>query len=114
LNGTYHRVLTAAAARAVGPPATGPGNTFPLVITAVLRDGKWMANSDQPPEVGTYTVNGNQLGFRLGSDVMRFTFLRDPNGTLHLRPILPMDRGDSFVMAGAPWLRVGPPTTKIP
>jgi TRAP-type C4-dicarboxylate transport system substrate-binding protein len=114
LNGTYHRVLTAAAARAVGPPATGPGNTFPLVITAVLRDGKWMANSDQPPEVGTYTVNGNQLGFRLGSDVMRFTFLRDPNGTLHLRPILPMDRGDQFVMAGAPWLRVGPPTTKIP
>jgi TRAP-type C4-dicarboxylate transport system substrate-binding protein len=114
LNATYHRVLTAAAASAFGPPATGPGSTFPLVITAVLRDGKWMANSDQPPDVGTYSIRGNELVFRLGSDVMRFTFSRDNDGTLHLRPILPMDRGDQFVMAGAPWLRVGPPTRNIP
>jgi TRAP-type C4-dicarboxylate transport system substrate-binding protein len=114
LNGTYHRVLTAADARAFGPPATAPGSTFPLVITEVLRDGKWMANSDQPPDVGTYSVRGNEVVFRLGSDVMRFTFSRDPNGTLHLRPILPMDRGDQFVMAGAPWLRVGLPTRSIP
>ncbi len=114
LNGTYHRLLTAAAARAFGLPATGPGSTFPLVITAVLRDGKWIANSDQPPDVGTYSVRGDEVVFRLGSDVMRFTFLRDPIGTLHLRPILPMDRGDQFVMAGAPWLRVGPPTRRIP
>ena len=114
LNGTYHRVLTAAAARAFGLPPTGPGSTFPLVITAVLRDGKWMANNDHPPDLGTYSVRGNEVVFRLGSDVMRFTFLRDPNGTLHLRPILPMDRGDQFVIAGAPWLRVGPPTRRIP
>lgn len=114
LNGTYHRLLTTAAARAFGPPATEPGNSFPLVITAVLRDGKWMANSSQPPDVGTYSIRGNEVVFRLGSDVMRFTFSRDPDGTLHLRPILPMDRGDQFVMAGAPWLRVGPPTRRIP
>jgi TRAP-type C4-dicarboxylate transport system substrate-binding protein len=114
LNGTYHRLLTAVAARAFGLSATGPGSSFPLVITAVLRDGKWMANSDQPPDIGTYSVTGDEVVFQLGSDVMRFTFLRDPNGTLHLRPILPMDRGDQFVMAGAPWLRVGPPTRRIP
>ena len=114
LNGTYHRILTAAAARAFGSSRTGPESTFPLVITAILRDGKWMANSDQPPDVGTYSIRGNEVVFRLGSNVMRFTFSRDPNGTLHLRPILPMDRGDQFVMAGAPWLRVGPPTRNIP
>jgi len=114
LNGTYHRLLTAVVARAFGLSATGPGSSFPLVITAVLRNGKWMANSDQPPDVGTYSVSGNEVVFRLGIDVMRFTFLRDPNGTLHLRPIPPMDRGDQFVMAGAPWLRVGPSTRRIP
>lgn len=114
LNGTYHRLLTAAGARAFGPPATAPGNSYPVVITAVLRDGKWMANSDQPPDVGTYSVSGNQVVFRLGGDVMRLTFSRDPDGTLHLRPILPMDRGDQWVMAGAPWLRVGPPTRSVP
>jgi TRAP-type C4-dicarboxylate transport system substrate-binding protein len=113
LNGTYHRVLTAAAARALGLPATGPGRTFPLVATAVLRDGKWLQIIDQPPDVGTYSIRGNEVVFRLGSDVMRFTFSRDHDGTLHLRPILPMDRGDQFVMAGAPWLWVGAPTRRI-
>jgi TRAP-type C4-dicarboxylate transport system substrate-binding protein len=114
LNGTYHRLLTASAARAFGPPANGPGSSYPEVITAVLQDGRWMANSDQPPDVGTYSVRGDQVVFRLGGDVMRFTFSRDPDGTLHLRPILPMDRGDQWVMAGAPWLRVGPPTGSVP
>jgi TRAP-type C4-dicarboxylate transport system substrate-binding protein len=114
LNGTYHRLLTAAAARASGLPADAQTSSYPLVITTVLRDGKWLASSDQPPEVGTYSLNGTEIVFRLGSDVMRFTFSRDPNGTLHLRPILPMDRGDQFFMAGAPWLRVGPPTRNIP
>ena len=111
LNGTYHRVQTAAAARAFGLPANG---SFPLVVTEILRDGKWMVTSDQPPEVGTYSIRGNEVTFRLGSDVMRFAFSRDPDGTLHLRPILPMERGDQFFMAGAPWLRVGPPTRRIP
>jgi TRAP-type C4-dicarboxylate transport system substrate-binding protein len=114
LNGTYHRLLTAAAARAFGPPATDPGDTYPQVITTVLRDGRWTANSDQPPDVGTYGVSGNEVVFRLGRDVMRFTFSRDPDGTLHLRAIPPMNRGDEFVMASAPWIRVGPPTGRIP
>ncbi|HEX6700810.1 MAG TPA: TRAP transporter substrate-binding protein DctP [Gaiellaceae bacterium] len=113
LNGTYHLLLTAAAARAFGPPADTQASSYPIVITTVLRDGKWMANADQPPDIGTYSITGNAFALRLG-DVMRFTFVRDPGGTLHLRPIPPMDRGDQFVWAGAPWLRVGPPTRKIP
>jgi TRAP-type transport system periplasmic protein len=114
LNGTYHRVLTAAAGRASGLPRDAQTSALPLVATAVLRDGKWIQVIDQPPDVGTYSIRGNHVVFRLGSDVMRFTFSRDPDGTLHLKPILPMDRGDQFVMAGAPWLRVGPPTRRIP
>jgi TRAP-type C4-dicarboxylate transport system substrate-binding protein len=115
LNGTYHRVLTAAAARAFGPPANAAGNALPWVITTILRDGKWMANSDQPPDMGTYSVRGEEIVFRLGSLLPeRFTFSRDPDGTLHLRPILPMDRGDQWVMSGAPWVRVGPPLSRLP
>jgi len=58
-------------------------------------------------------VRGNVLTIRLANDMMRFTYVRDPNGTLHLTPILPMERGDQWIMAGAPWLRVGPPTTRL-
>jgi hypothetical protein len=108
LNGTYHRLLTADAARTFGAPATG-GTEYPLVLTSVLRDGTWTTN-DEPSVVGTYTVRDNEVVFELAGDVMRFTFARDHDGTLHLRPILPMDRGDQWIMAGAPWRRVGPPT----
>lgn len=114
LNGTYHRLLTATAARAFGPPATDAGNSYPQVITTVLRDGRWTANSDQPPDVGTYRISGDEVVFQLGHDAMRFTFSRDPDGTLHLRAIPPINEGDQFVMAGAPWLRVGPPTGNVP
>jgi TRAP-type C4-dicarboxylate transport system substrate-binding protein len=109
LNGTYHRLLTAAAARASG--LTPDAGTYPVVVTTVLRDGKWTANSDRPADVGTYSLDGDRIVFRLGTAAMRFTYVRDRDGTLHLRPIPPMERGDRFFMAGAPWLRVGPPTT---
>jgi hypothetical protein len=95
LNGTYHRVLGG------------------RVITQVMRDGKWVMNTDRPPDVGAYTIRGNVLTLRLPPDVMRFTFVRDPNGTLHLTPILPMERGDRWIMAGAPWIRVGPPSARF-
>lgn len=111
LNGTYHRLLSAQAARAFG--ADG-GSSYPKVVTTVLRNGKFMITSEDPAEIGTYEVVGDTLVLDLGSDVMRFTFARDPDGTLHLRPIPPMDRGDQFFMSGAPWRRVGPPIRSIP
>ena len=113
LNGTYHRRLTAAGARAVGE-ASGSKDQYPLVLTAVLRDGTWIDGSSEPPSVGTYTVAGNEIVLDLDGDVMRFTYTRDSDGTLHLRPVLPMDRGDQWVMAGAPWQRVGPPRSSLP
>jgi hypothetical protein len=39
-----------------------------------------------------------------------FRFARDPNGTIHLKPVLPMDSGDQFIWASKPWRRIGPPT----
>jgi hypothetical protein len=44
------------------------------------------------------------------ASVLNFTFTRDHDGTLHLKPILPMDFGDQFVWAYRPWRRVGPPS----
>ncbi len=114
LNGTYRRVLTAAAARAYGQPATNPGNRYPFVITTVLRDGSWRANSSDPPDQGTYGVSGNRITFTLGADTMRFTFRRDPDGTLHLTPIRPIDPGDAWIMSGAAWRRLGPPIARLP
>jgi TRAP-type C4-dicarboxylate transport system substrate-binding protein len=101
LNGTYHRVLT------------GHGNAHPLVITEVLRDGKWVMNASRPADRGTYSIQGHVLTIRLAKHAMRFRFRRDPNGTLHLSPILPMESGDRWIMAGAPWIRVGPPTSRF-
>ena len=114
LNGTYRRVLTAAAAQAFGPPATNPGSRYPFVITTVLRDGSWRANSSNPPDQGTYGVSGNRITFTLGADTMRFTFRRDADGTLHLTPVPPIDPGDAWIMSGAAWRRLGPPIARLP
>jgi TRAP-type C4-dicarboxylate transport system substrate-binding protein len=117
LNGTYRWVLTKAAARAFGPPANGPGNVYPLVPTDVLNNGKWdLSWAGGTPGIGTYKVVGNRVSFydpRYGS-TNTFTFSRDPDGTLHLHAVRPIDRGDEFLLiGGGPWRRVGP-ARKIP
>jgi TRAP-type C4-dicarboxylate transport system substrate-binding protein len=117
LNGTYRWVLTETAARAFGPPAAGPGNVYPQVNTEVLNDGKWeLSWAGGTPGIGTYKVVGNRVSFydpRYGT-TNTFTFTRDPDGTLHLRAVHPMDRGDEFLLiGGGPWRRVGP-ARKIP
>ena len=82
---------------------------------AVLRGGKWRfppASKGSDSDRGTYTIRGNRIRFvwpRVAS-VLNFTFTRDKDGTLHLKPILPMDFGDQFVWAYRPWRRVGPPS----
>jgi hypothetical protein len=35
-------------------------------------------------------------------------------GDLDITPVLPMDRGDRWVWASAPWRRGGPPVRDIP
>jgi TRAP-type C4-dicarboxylate transport system substrate-binding protein len=109
LNGTYRWILTLADARANGGP--NPGDTFPVVGTAVLADGTWkFGGADH--DSGTYSIHGDRIRFvwpRVAS-VLVFTFTRNPDGTLHLKPVLPMDPGDQFVWSHKPWRRIGGPT----
>jgi len=107
LDGTYRWVLTAALARAAGQK---PGPDLPMVDTIVLRHGSWTLGGPDR-EAGTFRVVGDRIVFdwpRLGT-VLSFTFAREANGTLHLKPVLPMDAGDQFVWSAAPWRRIGAP-----
>jgi TRAP-type C4-dicarboxylate transport system substrate-binding protein len=116
LNGTYRWLLTEAAARAFGPPANNPGNAYPSISTVVLRDGKWLSPGSRPTDTGTYTVTGRRIIFiwpRIGS-ILTFAFRQGRDGSLHLKPVLPMERGDQFAWSGAVWRRVGPPIRTIP
>jgi TRAP-type C4-dicarboxylate transport system substrate-binding protein len=110
VNGTYHVLVTRADALAFGDPANTPENMkgLPSVETRILNDGKWRFGGG---DHGTYTIRGNRITLiapAYGS-VESFTFSLDSNGTLRLEPVLPMDRGDQWVVAGVPWRRVGPP-----
>lgn len=110
VNGTYRWVLTAEDARAFGGPATGPGNAYPVVQTTVLQDGKWRFVTSH--DHGTYVLRGNRIRFFWGNQgyYLVFELTRDSQGTLHLKPVPPMDSGDQFVWATKPWRRIGPPT----
>jgi TRAP-type C4-dicarboxylate transport system substrate-binding protein len=111
LNGTYRWVVTRADALKGSPNGPSPGDTFPTVSTAVLRDGRWsLSGADH--DHGTYSIRDDQVRFfwpRIPSTLV-FRFTRDADGTLHLRPVPPMDPGDQFVWAYKPWQRIGPPT----
>ena len=101
-------MLTAVAAAAFGPPATNADNDYPLVTTWHLDNGSWTLGTT---DSGTYTIAGNTVVFdwpRVNA-VNTMTFRRDHDGTLHWTPVLPMDLGDQFIWAGAPWRRAGPP-----
>jgi len=113
LDGTYRHVLTAAGAIAFGPPATNPGNHYPMVITTVLRGGRWIANSSEPPDGGTYRISGDRITFTLRSDTMRFTFRRTSGGLI-LTPVPGMDPGDAWIMSGSEWRRLGKPISRLP
>lgn len=112
VNGTYRWVITRADSVKYWHTQPKPGgDTFPIVGTAILRDGAWHFTGPEKDD-GTYTIRGNRLRFvwpRVAS-ILVFRFTRDPNGTLHLRPVLPMDSGDQFIWSSQPWRRIGPPT----
>jgi TRAP-type C4-dicarboxylate transport system substrate-binding protein len=115
VNGTYRWELTSKDAHAWDPSGPHPGDTFPLIGAAVLRDGIWRfppSSVTSDDDRGTYTIRTNRIRFvwtRVAT-VLNFTFTRDHDGTLHLKPILPMDRGDQFIWAYRPWRRIGSPT----
>ncbi len=108
VNGTYHLRFTIRDARRFGPPA-------PLhagVETRILWNGRFRwAVGESGEWGGTYWIRGNRIAFVApgsGSPPETFVFLLDRDGTLHLKPVLPMNRGDQWVDAGEPWQRVGP------
>jgi TRAP-type C4-dicarboxylate transport system substrate-binding protein len=107
LNGTYRWRLTKAGAVAAGDP-NDPD--IGKVMTIKLRDGKWASGGGA---TGTYKVAGNRIAFD-GPFTFTLAFKRRANGDLDIRPVLPMDRGDRFNWASAPWRRVGPPIRDIP
>jgi TRAP-type C4-dicarboxylate transport system substrate-binding protein len=112
LDGTYRWVITKADAWAYwhAPPTPG-SDTFPIVGTAILHHGSWRLVGPEKDD-GSYTIRGDRLRFvwpRAASTLV-FEFTREQNGTLHLKPILPMDKGDQFIWASQPWRRIGPPT----
>jgi hypothetical protein len=65
---------------------------------------------------GTFEVRGNHLVFDWPNTgtVVTVRYRRLKGGSLDIKPVLPMDRGDQFVWASEPWRRVGPPVRKIP
>jgi C4-dicarboxylate-binding protein DctP len=112
LNGTYHVHFTIHDALKFGPPASDPANLHDGVDTRVLRNGhfRWAVGEPSGPH-GTYSIRGKRITFGDGPDGKPewFVFSLDRDGTLHLKPVKPMDPGDQWVTAGEPWQRVGPP-----
>ena len=107
LNGTYRWRLTKAGAVAAGDP-NDPD--IGKVMAMTLRDGKFLTGGGS---TGTYEISGNRIAVD-GSLTFTLTFKRGANGDLDVKPVLPMDRGDAFNWASAPWRRVGPPIGDIP
>jgi hypothetical protein len=86
------------------------------VLTMTLREGRWLLGQDDPHYSGTFTVKGDRLIFDWPAEgyALTIAFKRDPSGSLEVKPVLPMDRGDQFVWASEPWRRVGPPVRDVP
>jgi hypothetical protein len=115
VNGTYQWTLTDDDALAHGTAndktAEALDRDFPSTFTVELRDGAWSMRQTAGPDVytGTYTVAADAITFtwpRAGA-VLTFTLAVDPDGTLKLTPVLPMDPGDQFVWSTKPWAKAG-------
>jgi TRAP-type C4-dicarboxylate transport system substrate-binding protein len=113
-DGTYRWRLTAEGARRAGTPRDDPD--IGSVTTMTLRGGRWLLGEGDPHYSGTFEAKGNRLIFDWPAEgyALTFTFKRDQTGSLDIKPVLPMDRGDQFVWASGPWRRVGPPVREVP
>ena len=119
LNGTYRWRLTKAGAIAAGTRANDPD--IGTVSQITLRDGKWGLQEAGPgdpdaADSGTYEIKGNRVIFDWPqvASTLTFTFTRHASGDLDIKPVLPMDPGDRFNWASAPWRHIGPPVRDIP
>ena len=119
LNGTYRWRLTKAGSIAAGTGASDPD--IGIVSQITLRDGKWLLQEAgvRDPDAAysaTYELKGNRIIFDWPqvASTLTFTFTRHANGDLDIKPVLPMDPGDRFNWASAPWRRIGPPVSDIP
>jgi TRAP-type C4-dicarboxylate transport system substrate-binding protein len=107
LNGSYRYTLSRRAAVAFGQAALR-GRDYPIVVTWTLRDGTWTSRG-AVNDTGRYRITRDRIAFDWPTVgyTNTFTFTRDADGTLHLKPVPPMDRGDQFVWAAEPWRRIG-------
>jgi hypothetical protein len=76
-----------------------------------LDDGKWTllhreAGQPSTEGPGAYAVDGDRLSFTWDGNVLTFMVAVDGKGSLHLRPVEPMEAGDQFVWATHPWTKI--------
>jgi len=112
LDGTYRWVLTLSDAMAFWGQKRTDSSGLPLIGTIVLRDGTWRSAGANPVhDEGTFSIRGDRVRFVWPAipSILVFRFTRGTDGTIHLKPVLPMDRGDQFVWSYKPWTRIGPP-----
>lgn len=114
LNGTYRWTITKQDALASPTEDKSAEHlaTFPWILTATLRDGTWTLShtggevqTDTPGD--SYSVQGDRLTFDwTGVGILTFTYTRDEHGSLHLKPVPPMDPGNVFVWTTHPWTKL--------
>ncbi|HEX5896303.1 MAG TPA: TRAP transporter substrate-binding protein DctP [Thermoleophilaceae bacterium] len=118
LNGTYHWRTTDSGAQAAARIVGGVVHDRDVGTLGkmTLRDGRWLMGEGDHPEdySGSYEIIGRRLVFDWGDTTLVFSFTRDQDGTLRLKPVPPMNTGDAVVWAGGPWRRVGPPLRDTP
>ncbi|MBA2633305.1 MAG: TRAP transporter substrate-binding protein DctP [Chloroflexi bacterium] len=105
LNGTYRYGITLDEAREAD--MVDPEDEYPNVVTVTLSDGE-LDGGCFGAAGGRYEVFGDRLVFHSNeydSD-LTVSFTRDHDGSLHLTPILPMDRGDAFVCFSQVWTKI--------
>ena len=112
-DGTYRWKLTLEGARRVGAHPEDPD--INSIVTMTLDGGRWLLGTDAHYS-GTFEVRGHRLVFDWPSEgyTLTISFKRRANGSLDVKPVLPMDHGDQFVWASSPWRRVGPPVRDVP
>lgn len=110
LDGTYTWVLTEQDARKYGTASdrTSEGLArFPVTFTTVLDAGSWTMEESGSSDTGSgsYEITGDRVTFHWSGTTLTFDVKRAEDGTLHLRGVAPMDRGERFIWTTEPWVK---------